>query len=145
MYGGIIRNHIQYRGNHFLEYAAQAAGAGLVLKRYFRNLPEHFRVDAQLDALIPEYFPKLIVNGVFGFGQNPDQHLPAQVLETGDDGQPSGEFRNQSILEQVGWFYARVQPVQNILIVIVGGGDKPVAMGLGHDLLDADKRPSAYE
>src|SRR5687768_2754309 len=95
MYVGSVRNHIEYRRNHFLEYSPQAARARLVLESDFRDFLEYFGGYAQFNPFALEYFAKLIVNRVSRLGQDPDQHLLGQIPEARDDGQPAGKFGYQ--------------------------------------------------
>src|SRR5208283_508549 len=115
---GLIGDHVQDRGDELLEYAAEAACAGLVLKRNFGDLLEDEGLDRQLDSFVAEQLAKLRVDRVLRFDHDPDQHLAAQITEVGDDRQSSGELGYQAIGKQVGRLDARVQPVENFLVVI---------------------------
>ena len=69
----------------------------------------------------------------------------AEVLKTGDDGEPAREFRDQSEGEQVGRLYARVEPVQHLLALALLDRDIPVGIRLRHDVVEPDERAAANE
>ena len=71
---------------------------------------------------------------------------PVEVVKARDDGQPPGEFRNQSVREEIGWLHARVQPVEDPQVVALGRRDEAVAVRLRlDDLVQADEGAAADE
>src|SRR6266853_5060174 len=94
-YVGTVRNHVEDRRDQLLEYSSQAAGAGLVFDRKVRDLIEYLGLDCQLDTLILEDLAELLVDRIFRLDHDPHQHLFAEVLKTGYNRKPAGEFRDQ--------------------------------------------------
>ena len=135
---GLVRHLVQYRGNHLFENASEAARARLVLESDFSDLLEHFGLDRQLDTFVPKDVPELLVDGILRFAHDPHQHLLGEILETGDDRKPPGEFGDQSEGKKVGRLDARIEPLQHLLALAFLNRDIPVCIGLSHDVVDPD-------
>ena len=88
---------------------------------------------------------ELAVDRIPGFGQDAHQHFARQIAEARDDRQPSREFRDQAEHEEVGRLHARVEAIEDPLVVGIVGGDEPEAVRLRHDVVEADKRAAADE
>src|SRR5437868_10747100 len=127
-YIGTVRNHVEDGRDQLLEYTPQAAGARLVFDRKVRDLIEYLGLDCQLDTLILEDLAELLVDRIFRLDHDPHQHLFAEVLKTGDDGEPASELRDQLEGKQVGRLYARVEPVQHLLALALLDRDIPVGV-----------------
>ena len=142
----MIGNDEQDGGDQLLEQPAQAARTRLVLDRQLRDLLEHARLDHELHALVLENVAELVVEAVRGLGHDANHHLPVEVVKARDDGKAAGEFRNQSVREEIGWLHARVQPLENPQVVPLGRRDEAVAMRLRLDyLVQADEGAAADE
>src|SRR5207302_9640793 len=113
----IVGNGVENGRDQLLEYAPQAARSGLVLEGQLGDLLEDLRIDGELDAFVLEDFPELAVDRVFRLDHDPHQHFAGEILKPGDDGQAAGELGYQAVREQIGRLHARVQAIQQFLIV----------------------------
>lgn len=143
------RRHVVHDVEHGgFEDGAETSSAAVSFERQSRHRSERAFRELQLHAVHVEQALVLLDQAVARLGENVDERVFVELVERGDDGQATDEFRDQTELEQVFGLHLRehIAELELFLRFDVGTETQGVlADATLNDVVEADEGSAADE